>query len=88
MRIHDEPIPEIDRYLQTHTSPLSYYEPAYESTMQSLKLFHEILPGTTGILEIGCGIGMVPRFVAQEWLRMRGLGDQLAVERPWRTSRS
>jgi cyclopropane fatty-acyl-phospholipid synthase-like methyltransferase len=73
MRIYDEPIPEVTRYLKNNGhKTIDDMRPAYDST---LRLLRQYLPlnQDTRILEIGTGTGWFPVMAQMDGLSVKGL---------------
>ena len=73
MRIHQEPIPEIDRYIANEGSyDLADKIPSYERYLAFVGKLRKVEPGMR-ILEVGTGTGWFPILCKANGLDCRGL---------------
>lgn len=73
MRIHQEPLTDVSRYLENHgQAPLESYQPQYDNYMRVITRFMKV-DGKTRILEIGTGTGWFPIMCKQRGIQCKGL---------------
>ena len=73
MEVHQDPIPDIERYIRNHDQGLEYYLPQYDGTVRNIEFFYQITRGQTRMLEIGCGTGWLPILARLDGIECDGL---------------
>jgi cyclopropane fatty-acyl-phospholipid synthase-like methyltransferase len=73
MKIHNEPLSDVDRYIEGHKSiSLEEKEPHYRNILRAVKRYRSI-DGSSRLLEIGTGMGWLPILCKKDGLQCKGL---------------